>query len=103
MFFSLFQNILHLFIFIAFYPLYISLSIQVHAYFFQSLTVLVVRSSNLEHTVSLIANNYFYLLNRKNIGNDAANIQDIDRNREKGIQRLDLFRIDEGIEKVGWG
>ena len=89
MFFSLFKYIPHLFISITLYLLYISLAIQVQAYFFQSLSLLVVRYSNLLHTVSLITNNYFYLSNRKEIENDTANLQSIDRNRKKGIRRLD--------------
>ena len=50
---------------ITFYLLYKSLSVQVHAYLFQPLSPLVVRSSNLVHTVSLITNNYFYLSNTR--------------------------------------
>ena len=83
------------------YLLYIFLSIQDHAYLFQSLSLFVVKSSNLVHTVSLITNNYFYLSNKKEIENDTENIQVINRNREKDIWRLDWFWIDEGIEKVG--
>ena len=74
MFLSLFQYIPHLFTSITFYLLYISLSIQVHAYLFQSLPLLAIRSSNLVHTVTLITNNYFYLSNIKEIENDTANI-----------------------------
>ena len=62
---------------------------------------IIVRSSSLVHTVSLILNNYVYLSDRKEIENDTSNIQGIDRNREKGIRRLDEFWIDEVIEKVG--
>ena len=87
MFFSLFQCIPHICTSITFYLLYISLSIQVHAYLFESRSLLVVRSSNPVHTVSLITNNYFYLSNRKKIESDTANIQRIDQNRDKGIQR----------------
>ena len=57
---------------------FVSLSIQVHAYIFSSLCVLVVKSSNNVHIVSLITNNYFYLLNRKEIKNDTANTEGID-------------------------
>ena len=78
MFFSLFKYILHLFTSITFNLLYISFSIQVHAYFFQTPALLVVRSANLVYTVSLIINNYFYLSNRKEIENDTANIQEIE-------------------------
>ena len=87
--FTSFQYIPHLFTSITFYLLYISLSIHVHAYLFEFLSLHVVKSSNLVHTVSLITNNYFYSSNRKEIENDTANIQGIDRNREKGIRRLD--------------
>ena len=91
MFFSLFQHIPHLFTSITFYLfyLYISLSIQVDAYFFQSLSLLVIRSFNLVYTVTFITNNYFYLSNRKEIENDTVNIQGMNRNREKYMRRLD--------------
>ena len=54
--------------------LYISLSIQVHDYLFPSLFILALRSSYLVDTVSLFTDNYFYLLNRKEINNYTANI-----------------------------
>ena len=57
--------------------LYISLSIQVHAYIFLSLSIIVIRPSNLVHTVSLITNYYFHLLNRKERENGSTNIQGI--------------------------
>ena len=53
MLFSLFQSISHLFTSITFYLLYISLLIQVHAYLFSSLSLLIVKSFNFVHTVSL--------------------------------------------------
>ena len=85
--------------------IYLSLSLSVSCislvYLFQSQPLVVVRSSNLVHTISLIANNYFYLPNRKKIKNDTEKIHSMDRNREKCIRRLDWFWIDEGIEKVG--
>ena len=93
MFFSLFPYIPHLFTSITIYLLYISLSIQIHAYLFQSLSLLVIISSNLVHIASLITNNYFYLSNRKEIENDTANIQGIDRNRENRFRRYLMFYL----------
>ena len=61
--------------------------IQIHAYLFPPLSILMVRSSNYVYAVYLITNNYFYLLNQKEIENNTANIQGIDLNREKVIQR----------------
>ena len=57
MFNSLFQYIPLVFTSITFYLLYISLSIQAHANLFQYLSLLVDRSTNLVHIVSLITNN----------------------------------------------
>ena len=70
----------HFYLLSIFLYLFIFLCQSRFTYLFPSLSILVVRSSNFVYIVSLITNNYFYLLNREEIENNTANIQGIDQN-----------------------
>ena len=72
------------------------MSTQVHAYLFLSLPLLVVRSSNLVHILSLITNNYFYLSNRREIKNETENIPGIDQIEERAFEDWIDFALMKG-------